>query len=124
MGRLVDLHGSRRLFLIGVTGFILASAACAMVPGTGSLSAARVVRAVGSAILTPAALALILGACPPGKRTAIVGMWRAFGLSAMTKVNAMGKPSTRPFLQAGVRGNGAPQGQAGPAFSPGATSSR
>jgi len=36
-GRLVDLHGSRRLFLIGVAVFTLASAACGIAPGTGSL---------------------------------------------------------------------------------------
>jgi MFS family permease len=78
-GRLVDLHGSRRLFLIGVALFTLASAACGMAPGTGSLIAARIVQAVGGAILTPASLALILGAFPPEKRTAIVGMWSGVG---------------------------------------------
>jgi len=78
-GRLVDLHGSRRLFLIGVAVFTLASAACGMAPGTGSLIAARVVQAVGGAILTPASLALILGAFPLEKRTAIVGMWSGVG---------------------------------------------
>jgi MFS family permease len=78
-GRLVDLHGSRRLFLIGVAVFTLASAACGMAPGTGSLIAARIVQAVGGAILTPASLALILGAFPPEKRTAIVGMWSGVG---------------------------------------------
>jgi EmrB/QacA subfamily drug resistance transporter len=78
-GRLVDLHGSRRLFLIGVTIFTLASAACGIAPGTGSLIAARVVQAVGGAILAPASLALILGAFPPEKRTAIVGMWSGVG---------------------------------------------
>ncbi len=42
-GRLVDLHGSRKLFLIGVALFTLASAACGMAPGTGTLIAARLV---------------------------------------------------------------------------------
>jgi MFS family permease len=78
-GRLVDLHGSRRLFLIGVAVFTLASAACGLAPGTGSLIAARIVQAVGGAILTPASLALILGAFPSENRTAIVGMWSGVG---------------------------------------------
>lgn len=78
-GRLVDLHGSRRLFLIGVKLFTLASAACGMAPATGSLIAARIIQAVGGAILTPASLALVLGAFPPEKRTAIVGMWSGVG---------------------------------------------
>lgn len=78
-GRLVDLHGSRRLFLLGVTIFTFASAACGIAPGTNLLVAARVVQAVGGAILTPASLALILGAFPSERRTAIVGMWSGVG---------------------------------------------
>ncbi len=78
-GRLVDLHGSRGLFLIGLAVFTLASAACGLAPGTGSLIIARVVQAVGGAILTPASLALILGAFPSEKRTAVVGMWSGVG---------------------------------------------
>lgn len=78
-GRRVDLHGSRRLFLIGVAVFTLASAAFGMAPGMESLIAARVVQAVGGAILTPASLALILDAFPPEKRTAISGMRSGVG---------------------------------------------
>jgi EmrB/QacA subfamily drug resistance transporter len=78
-GRLVDLHGAKRLFLFGVALFTLASAACGMAPGTNTLIAARVVQAVGGAVLTPASLALILGAFPAGKRSAIVGLWSAAG---------------------------------------------
>jgi EmrB/QacA subfamily drug resistance transporter len=78
-GRLVDLHGAKRLFLFGVALFTLASAACGMAPGTGTLIAARIVQAVGGAVLTPASLALILGAFPADKRSAIVGLWSAAG---------------------------------------------
>lgn len=78
-GRLVDLHGARRLFLFGVTLFTLASVACGMAPGTTPLIAARMVQAVGAAVLTPASLALILGAFPAEKRGAIVGLWSAAG---------------------------------------------
>jgi EmrB/QacA subfamily drug resistance transporter len=78
-GRLVDLHGAKRLFLCGVALFTLASAACGMAPGTTTLIAARAVQAVGGAVLTPASLALILGAFPADKRSAIVGLWSAAG---------------------------------------------
>lgn len=78
-GRLVDLHGAKRLFLFGVALFTFASAACGMAPGTNSLIAARVIQAVGGAVLTPASLALILGAFPADKRSAIVGLWSAAG---------------------------------------------
>ncbi|MGL4234998.1 MFS transporter [Tabrizicola sp.] len=78
-GRLVDLHGAKRLFLFGVALFTLASGACGMAPGTNSLIAARIVQAVGGAVLTPASLALILGAFPADKRSAVVGLWSAAG---------------------------------------------
>jgi EmrB/QacA subfamily drug resistance transporter len=78
-GRLVDLHGSRRLFVFGVTLFTLASTACGLAAGTDSLIAARVVQAIGGAVLTPASLALILGTFAKEKRTAVVGMWSAAG---------------------------------------------
>jgi EmrB/QacA subfamily drug resistance transporter len=78
-GRLVDLHGAKRLFLFGVALFTLASAACGMAPDTTTLIAARAVQAVGGAVLTPASLALILGAFPADKRSAIVGLWSAAG---------------------------------------------
>jgi EmrB/QacA subfamily drug resistance transporter len=78
-GRLVDLHGAKRLFLFGVTLFTLASAVCGLAPGTATLIAARTVQAVGGAVLTPASLALILGAFPADRRSAIVGLWRAAG---------------------------------------------
>lgn len=78
-GRLVDLHGARRLFLWGVALFTLASAACGMAPGTGTLIAARIVQAAGGAMLTPASLALILGSFPADRRSAIVGLWSAAG---------------------------------------------
>lgn len=78
-GRLVDLHGAKRLFLFGVALFTLASAACGLAPGTTALIAARIVQAVGGAVLTPASLALILGAFPADKRSTIVGLWSAAG---------------------------------------------
>lgn len=78
-GRLVDLHGARRLFLLGLALFLAASAVCGMAPGTATLIAARAVQAVGGAVLSPASLTLILRAFPPEKRSAIVGLWSAAG---------------------------------------------
>ncbi len=78
-GRLIDLHGAKRLFLFSVALFTLASGACGMAPGTTALIAARAVQAVGGAVLTPASLALILGAFPSEKRSAVVGLWSAAG---------------------------------------------
>ncbi len=81
-GRLADSLGARALFLWGLALFGLASLACGLAPTSGSLIVARVVQAVGGAMLTPASLTLILNAFPPGKRAAILGLWGAVGALA------------------------------------------
>ncbi|MEM7470170.1 MAG: MFS transporter [Pseudomonadota bacterium] len=81
-GRLADLIGPHKLFLWGVGLFVLASLACGLANGPGTLIAARGVQAVGGALLTPASLTLILAAFPSGKRAAVVGLWSAVGALA------------------------------------------
>jgi len=81
-GRLADLHGRKRLFLWGLALFTLASVLCALAPGVGALVAARVLQAVGAALLTPASLGLVLSAFPPHKRAAAVGLFSAVGALA------------------------------------------
>lgn len=78
-GRLVDLYGAKRLFLLGVAIFMLASAACGLAPDIASLVGARVVQAIGGALLTPASLTLVLGAFPASKRSSMIGLWSAAG---------------------------------------------
>ena len=56
-GRYSDVFGARRLFLIGVAGFIVTSAACAAAWSPGVLIAARVLQATAGAVLIPASLA-------------------------------------------------------------------
>ena len=58
-GALGDRVGLRRMFLVGVSVFTVASAACAAAPSILALVAARVVQGVGAAALLPATLALI-----------------------------------------------------------------
>ena len=60
-GRLVDSLGRKRVFQIGLLLFLAASAACGAAPTVGFLVGARVLQAVGAALLTPASLALVLG---------------------------------------------------------------
>src|SRR5690349_9585412 len=64
-GRLADLAGRRRVLLIGVALFLAGSALCGAAPSVEALIAARVVQAAGAALLTPAALALLLVEFPP-----------------------------------------------------------
>src|SRR4051794_24118433 len=81
-GRWADRTGRKRAFLLGLTLFTLASAACALAPSVGVLIAARVVQAVGAAALMPTSLALMLPEFPPERRQVAVGIWAAVGGAA------------------------------------------
>jgi EmrB/QacA subfamily drug resistance transporter len=89
-GRLADLTGRKRVFLQGLALFSFASALCAWAPGIGTLIAARALQAVGAALLTPASLALVLGAFPREKRAAAVGLFSAVGALAAAVGPAFG----------------------------------
>jgi EmrB/QacA subfamily drug resistance transporter len=78
-GGLADAHGRKRVFLFGVTLFLAASAACGMADSVPLLIAARVVQALGAALLTPASLSIILDAFPKEKRAVAVSLWGAVG---------------------------------------------
>lgn len=78
-GALADRIGRRRVFLIGVIVFSLASLACMIAPGLELLIAGRVAQGVGAAMLVPASLA-ILGASFSGEaRGRAIGTWAAAG---------------------------------------------
>lgn len=76
-GGLADTHGRKRVFLLGVTLFIAASAACGLAGSVGWLIAARVLQAIGAALLTPASLSIVLAAFPQHKRAMTVSLWGA-----------------------------------------------
>jgi EmrB/QacA subfamily drug resistance transporter len=76
-GGLSDAHGRKRVFMLGVALFIAASAACGLAGSVGWLIAARVLQAVGAALLTPASLSIVLAAFPQHKRAATVSLWGA-----------------------------------------------
>ncbi|WP_310740739.1 MFS transporter [Ideonella alba] len=78
-GGLADTHGRKRVFLIGVTLFLAASAACGLAASVGWLIAARVLQAVGAALLTPASLSIVLAAFPQSRRAVVVSLWGAVG---------------------------------------------
>src|SRR5213596_2498574 len=70
-----DRFGRRRMFVIGLGIFTLASAAAALAPGTGALIAARAVQGAGAAIVTPLTLTLLSEAFPPERRGLAIGAW-------------------------------------------------
>jgi EmrB/QacA subfamily drug resistance transporter len=75
-GRLADMFGRRRLFLIGVGVFALASAASGAAVAPGMLVASRFVQGAGEALAAPAALGLIAVLFPdPRERVKALGIW-------------------------------------------------
>jgi EmrB/QacA subfamily drug resistance transporter len=78
-GGVADTHGRKKVFLLGVTLFLAASAACGLAGSVNWLVAARVTQAVGAALLTPASLSIVLDAFPHSKRAMTVSLWGAVG---------------------------------------------
>jgi EmrB/QacA subfamily drug resistance transporter len=78
-GRLADRFGRRRVFYTGITVFSFASMACGLAPNAALLITARVVQALGGALVIPASLALVLPEFPPNRRSAAIGISGAVG---------------------------------------------
>lgn len=78
-GSLGDRFGRRRVFVIGVAWFTLASAACGLAQSPGQLVVARVLQGVGGALLTPGSLAMIQSSFRPGDRGKAIGTWSGLG---------------------------------------------
>ncbi|MFI6296241.1 MFS transporter [Nonomuraea sp. NPDC050790] len=75
-GRLADVLGGRRVFMAGVVVYAVASVACALAVSGLTLIAARIVQGAGAAILTPAALSLMLGLYSGAEeRRRALGVW-------------------------------------------------
>ena len=85
-GRVADIVGRRRMFLIGVSVFALGSAVAGFAPTAEILVAGRLVQGVGDALAAPAALGLIVVLFPdPGERTKAIGLWGALaGIGGVT----------------------------------------
>ena len=81
-GRLADILGRKRLFIVGVIVFLAASAACGLAGSVELLVAARVLQAVGGAILVPTSLSLVLPEFPPSQRATAIAIWTATGAVA------------------------------------------
>src|SRR5205809_6502377 len=70
-----DRFGRRRLFVIGLGIFTLASAAAALAPSIEVLIAARAVQGLGGAIVTPLTLTILSAAVPAERRGLVLGAW-------------------------------------------------
>jgi EmrB/QacA subfamily drug resistance transporter len=83
-GRLGDMFGRRRLYVIGLSLFMLASLACGLAPNIGALLAGRVVQGAASAITLPQAMGIMNVVFTGARRTrAFTGYGLAMGLAAV-----------------------------------------
>ncbi|CAN5783077.1 MFS transporter [soil metagenome] len=82
-GSLGDHFGRRRIFVVGVVFFAIASVACAMSQRIDFLIMARALQGIGAALLVPGSLALISASFPEGERGKAIGTWSGFsGITA------------------------------------------
>ncbi len=80
-GRLGDIFGRRRVFLIGVVIFALSSATAGLAPDATALVVSRVVQGIGAALMMPGTLSIITDSFPAHERGKAMGTWA--GVSAL-----------------------------------------
>jgi EmrB/QacA subfamily drug resistance transporter len=79
-GRLADLFGRRRVFVVGVVIFALASLLCGLAWSEGVLIGARAIQGLGAAVITPSALSIVMTTFDEGaERNKALGIWGALG---------------------------------------------
>ena len=79
-GRAADLLGRRRVFMVGVALFTIASLVCGLSGSEGMLIASRAVQGLGGAIISPAALSIVMTSFEEGaERNKALGVWGALG---------------------------------------------
>ena len=80
-GKLGDLFGRRKIFVVGLVIFTASSLACGLANSAGMLIGARVVQGVGAALMNPATLSIIVATFPTRQRGTAIGIWA--GVSAL-----------------------------------------
>ena len=78
-GALGDRYGRRRIFVIGLVWFAVASLACGAAPSAPLLIVARAIQGIGGALLTPGSLAIIEASFRPDDRGRAIGAWSGLG---------------------------------------------
>ncbi|WP_172979820.1 DHA2 family efflux MFS transporter permease subunit [Agromyces agglutinans] len=79
-GRVADVLGRRRVFLVGTVVFVIASSVCGLADTAAVLVIARLAQGVSAAIMAPSALAIVIGVFrDPAERNRALGLWGALG---------------------------------------------
>src|SRR5215210_6315998 len=74
-GKLADLLGRRRIFIVGLVIFTVSSLVCGLAGSGEVLIGARVVQGMGAALMNPATLSIIAATFPPRQRGTAIGIW-------------------------------------------------
>lgn len=83
-GRLGDLYGRKRMFMIGMAGFVLASTVCGLAPSGGVLVSGRILQGLFAAVLAPQVLATIRSVFTPHEQIRVMGFYGfVFGVAAV-----------------------------------------
>lgn len=88
-GSLGDRLGRRRVFVVGLVAFTVASVLCGIAPSIEALVAARALQGVGGALLVPGSLSILASTFHPDDRARAIGAWS--GMAGVTS-------SIGPFL--------------------------
>ncbi|GGT37854.1 MFS transporter [Streptomyces chromofuscus] len=84
-GRLGDIHGRKRVFLVGIGGFTLASALCGLAANPEMLVASRILQGAMAALMVPQVLAIVHATFPAHERGKVFGLFGAVvGLGAVS----------------------------------------
>src|SRR5262249_20897110 len=89
-GRLGDIFGRKRLFVLGVSGFTLASALCGLAPSPEALIAARVFQGVTAALMFPQVLSILQVSFPAHERHLAFGIFGMVMGTASFSGNVLG----------------------------------
>ncbi|WP_322012856.1 MFS transporter [Paraburkholderia sp. J12] len=83
-GRLGDLYGRKRVFMVGMAGFVVASTLCGLAGSGSVLVAGRILQGLFAAILAPQVLATIRSVFTPHEQVRVMGLYGfVFGLAAV-----------------------------------------
>ena len=80
-GKLADAYGRRRIFVVGIVVFTVASLMCGLAGSSDQLIAGRVFQGAGAALMNPASLSIIAATFAPRERGTAIGIWA--GVSAL-----------------------------------------
>ena len=80
-GKAADAYGRRRIFVLGIVVFTIASLLCGLATSSEMLIGARVLQGAGAALMNPATLSIIAATFPPRQRGTAIGIWA--GVSAL-----------------------------------------